>query len=157
MECKVRTLKMDLIIRELKETDKPRWLELWAGYLDFYKSTLSNEQTEFTFKRLINHDEKMYGFVAENENGVIGFTHCLFRPSTWTETDYCYLEDLFVDPNIRGKGIGRALMNRVIELAKEKNSKRVYWTTQEFNKTARVLYDSITSVSEFVQYRLPLN
>ena len=157
MECKVRTLKMDLIIRELKETDKPRWLELWAGYLDFYKSTLSNEQTEFTFKRLINHDEKMFGFVAENENGVIGFTHCLFRPSTWTETDYCYLEDLFVDPNIRGKGIGRALMNRVIELAKEKNSKRVYWTTQEFNKTARVLYDSITSVSEFVQYRLPLN
>jgi GNAT superfamily N-acetyltransferase len=157
MECKVRTLKMDLIIRELKETDKQRWLELWAGYLDFYKSTLSNEQTEFTFKRLINHDEKMFGFVAENENGVIGFTHCLFRPSTWTETDYCYLEDLFVDPNIRGKGIGRALMNRVIELAKEKNSKRVYWTTQEFNKTARVLYDSITSVSEFVQYRLPLN
>jgi GNAT superfamily N-acetyltransferase len=157
MERKVRTLKMDLIIRELKETDKPRWLELWAGYLDFYKSTLSNEQTELTFKRLINHDEKMYGFVAENENGVIGFTHCLFRPSTWTETDYCYLEDLFVDPNIRGKGIGRALMNRVIELAKEKNSKRVYWTTQEFNKTARVLYDSITSVSEFVQYRLPLN
>ena len=148
---------MDLIIRELKETDKQRWLELWAGYLEFYKSNLSTEQTEFTWKRLINNEQKMYGFVAENENGVIGFTHCLFRPSTWTETDYCYLEDLFVDPNIRGKGVGRALMNRVIELAKEKNSKRVYWTTQEFNKTARVLYDSITSVSEFVQYRLPLN
>ena len=148
---------MNINIRELKESDKDRWLELWAGYLDFYKSTLSNEQTEFTFKRLINHDQKMYGFVAENENEVIGFTHCLFRPSTWTETDYCYLEDLFVDSNIRGKGVGRALINRVVELAKEKNSKRVYWTTQEFNKTARVLYDSITSVSEFVQYRLPLN
>lgn len=147
---------MNLNIRELKETDKDRWLELWAGYLEFYKSNLSPEQTEFTWKRLINNEQKMYGFVAENENGVIGFTHCLFRPSTWTETDYCYLEDLFVDPGIRGKGIGRALMNRVIELAKEKNSKRVYWTTQEFNKTARVLYDSITSVSEFVQYRLPL-
>jgi GNAT superfamily N-acetyltransferase len=148
---------MDLIIRELKETDKQRWLELWTGYLEFYKSNLSPEQTEFTWKRLINNEQKMYGFVAENESGVIGFTHCLFRPSTWTETDYCYLEDLFVDPNIRGKGVGRALINRVIELAKEKNSKRVYWTTQEFNKTARVLYDSITSVSEFVQYRLPLN
>ncbi len=147
---------MNLKIRELKETDKDRWLELWAGYLEFYKSNLSPEQTEFTWKRLINNEQKMYGFVAENENGVIGFTHCLFRPSTWTETDYCYLEDLFVDPSIRGKGVGRALMNRVIELAKAKNSKRVYWTTQEFNKTARVLYDSITSVSEFVQYRLPL-
>ena len=148
---------MTLTIRAIEEKDKDQWLKLWAGYLEFYKSTISSEQTELTWKRLINNEQKMFGFVAESEEGVIGFTHCLFRPSTWTETDYCYLEDLFVDPNIRGKGIGRALMNKVFELAKEKNSKRVYWTTQEFNKTARVLYDSITPVSEFVQYRLPLN
>jgi GNAT superfamily N-acetyltransferase len=148
---------MTLTIRAIEEKDKDQWLKLWAGYLEFYKSTITPEQTELTWKRLINNEQKMFGFVAESEEGVIGFTHCLFRPSTWTETDYCYLEDLFVDPNIRGKGIGRALMNKVVELAKEKNSKRVYWTTQEFNKTARVLYDSITPVSEFVQYRLPIN
>jgi GNAT superfamily N-acetyltransferase len=148
---------MTLTIRAIEEKDKDQWLKLWAGYLEFYKSTISSEQTELTWKRLINNEQKMFGFVAESEEGVIGFTHCLFRPSTWTETDYCYLEDLFVDPSIRGKGIGRALMNKVVELAKEKNSKRVYWTTQEFNKTARVLYDSIIPVSEFVQYRLPLN
>ena len=148
---------MTLTIRAIEEKDKDQWLKLWAGYLEFYKSTISSEQTELTWKRLINNELKMFGFVAESEDGIIGFTHCLFRPSTWTETDYCYLEDLFVDPNIRGNGIGRALMNKVVELAKEKNSKRVYWTTQEFNKTARVLYDSITPVSEFVQYRLPLD
>ena len=148
---------MTLTIRAIEEKDKDQWLKLWAGYLEFYKSTISPEQTELTWKRLINNEQKMFGFVAESEEGVIGFTHCLFRPSTWTETDYCYLEDLFVDPNIRGKGIGRALMNKVFGLAKEKNSKRVYWTTQEFNKTARVLYDSITPVSEFVQYRLKIN
>jgi GNAT superfamily N-acetyltransferase len=148
---------MTLTIRAIEEKDKDQWLKLWAGYLEFYKSTITPEQTELTWKRLINNELKMFGFVAESEEGVIGFTHCLFRPSTWTETDYCYLEDLFVNPNIRGKGIGRALMNKVFELAKVKNSKRVYWTTQEFNKTARVLYDSITPVSEFVQYRLPIN
>jgi GNAT superfamily N-acetyltransferase len=148
---------MTLIIRAIEEKDKDQWLKLWAGYLEFYKSSISPEQTELTWKRLVNNEQKMFGFVAESEEGVIGFTHCLFRPSTWTETDYCYLEDLFVDPNIRGKGVGRALMEKVIELAKEKNSKRVYWTTQEFNKTARILYDSITPVSEFVQYRLPIN
>jgi GNAT superfamily N-acetyltransferase len=148
---------MTLTIRAIEEKDKSQWLKLWAGYLDFYKSTISPEQTELTWKRLINNELKMFGFVAEDDNGVMGFTHCLFRPSTWTETDYCYLEDLFVDPNIRGKGVGRALMEKVVELAKEKKSKRVYWTTQEFNKTARVLYDSITPVAEFVQYRLPLS
>jgi GNAT superfamily N-acetyltransferase len=148
---------MTLTIRAIEEKDKSQWLKLWAGYLEFYKSTISPEQTELTWKRLINNELKMFGFVAENEDGVIGFTHCLFRPSTWTETDYCYLEDLFVDPNIRGKGVGRALIEKVVEFAKQKESKRVYWTTQEFNKTARVLYDSITPVSEFVQYRLPLN
>jgi GNAT superfamily N-acetyltransferase len=148
---------MTLTIRAIEEKDKDQWLNLWAGYLEFYKSTISTEQTELTWKRLINNELKMFGFVAENEDGVIGFTHCLFRPSTWTETDYCYLEDLFVDPNIRGKGVGRALMEKVVEFAKQKESKRVYWTTQEFNKTARVLYDSITPVSEFVQYRLPLH
>ena len=148
---------MTLTIRAIEEKDKDQWLKLWAGYLEFYKSTISSEQTELTWKRLINNELKMFGFVAENEDGVIGFTHCLFRPSTWTETDYCYLEDLFVDPNIRGKGAGRALMEKVFELAKEKKSKRVYWTTQEFNKTARVLYDSISPVSEFVQYRLPIS
>ena len=148
---------MTLTIRAIEERDKVQWLKLWAGYLEFYKSTILPEQTELTWRRLINNELKMFGFVAESEEGVIGFTHCLFRPSTWTETDYCYLEDLFVDPNIRGKGVGRALKNKVFELAKDKNSKRVYWTTQEFNQTARVLYDSITPVSEFVQYRLPIN
>ena len=148
---------MTLTIRAIEENDKNQWLLLWAGYLEFYKSTISPEQTDLTWKRLINNELKMFGFVAESEEGVIGFSHCLFRPSTWTETDYCYLEDLFVDPNIRGKGVGRALMDKVVDLAKEKKSKRVYWTTQEFNKTARILYDSITPVSEFVQYRLPLH
>ena len=147
---------MTLTIRAIEEKDKDQWLKLWAGYLEFYKSTILPEQTELTWKRLINNELKMFGFVAESEEGIIGFTHCLFRPSTWTETDYCYLEDLFVNPNIRGKGVGRSLMDKVFELAKEKKSKRVYWTTQEFNKTARVLYDSITPVSEFVQYRLPI-
>jgi GNAT superfamily N-acetyltransferase len=147
---------MTVTIRAIEEKDKDQWLNLWAGYLEFYKSTISTEQTELTWKRLINNELKMFGFVAENEEGVIGFTHCLFRPSTWTETDYCYLEDLFVDPLIRGKGVGRALMDKVFELAREKKSKRVYWTTQELNKNARVLYDSITPVSEYVQYRLLL-
>jgi GNAT superfamily N-acetyltransferase len=147
---------MKPIVRELRVEDKSRWLELWAGYLEFYKSSISNEQTELTWVRLISNENKMYGFVVEVDNKLAGLAHCLFRPSTWAEHDYCYLEDLFVDTNVRNNGLGRALMDHVIELAKSRKAKRVYWTTQEFNATARKLYDSYVPVSEFVQYRYPL-
>jgi GNAT superfamily N-acetyltransferase len=99
----------------------------------------------------------MYGLVAEVDGVIVGITHYLFRPSTWAINDYCYLEDLFVDLAVRGKGVGRALINEVVEKAKIRNSTRVYWTTQNTNSQARVLYDSFGFPSEFVQYRIPLN
>ena len=71
---------MTLTIRAIEEKDKSQWLKLWAVYLEFYKSTISPEQTELTWKRLINNELKIFGFVAESEEGIIGFTHCLFRP-----------------------------------------------------------------------------
>ncbi|MBJ7394383.1 MAG: hypothetical protein JHD01_06485, partial [Candidatus Nanopelagicales bacterium] len=57
---------MTVTIRAIEEKDKGQWLNLWAGYLEFYKSTISIEQTELTWKRLINNELKMFGFVAEN-------------------------------------------------------------------------------------------
>lgn len=148
---------MTISVRPLKAEDKSRWLELWNGYLTFYETSLSNEQTELTWKRLMDSNYGVFGLMAEKDGAMVGITHFMFRPSTWAPKDYCYLEDLFVDPTVRGSGAGRALINRVIELAKEHGAGRVYWTTKESNAQARILYDSFTKVSEFVQYRFPLN
>ena len=148
---------MTISVRPLKAEDKSRWLELWNGYLTFYETSLSNEQTELTWKRLMDSNYGVFGLIAEKDGAIVGITHFMFRPSTWASKDYCYLEDLFVDPTVRGSGAGRALINRVIELAKEHGAGRVYWTTKENNAQARILYDSFIKVSEFVQYRFPLN
>ena len=148
---------MTISVRPLKAEDKSRWLELWNGYLTFYETSLSNEQTELTWKRLMDSNYGVFGLIAEKDGAMVGITHFMFRPSTWAPKDYCYLEDLFVDPTVRGSGAGRALINRVIELAKEHGAGRVYWTTKENNTQARILYDSFIKVSEFVQYRFPLN
>ena len=148
---------MTISVRPLKAEDKSRWLELWNGYLTFYETSLSNEQTELTWKRLMDSNYGVFGLIAEKDGAIVGITHFMFRPSTWAPKDYCYLEDLFVDPTVRGSGAGRALINRVIELAKEHGAGRVYWTTKESNAQARILYDSFIKVSEFVQYRFPLN
>ena len=148
---------MTISVRPLKAEDKSRWLELWNGYLTFYETSLSDEQTELTWKRLMDTNYGVFGLMAEKDGAMVGITHFMFRPSTWAPKDYCYLEDLFVDPTVRGSGAGRALINRVIELAKEHGAGRVYWTTKENNAQARILYDSFIKVSEFVQYRFPLN
>jgi GNAT superfamily N-acetyltransferase len=148
---------MTISVRPLKAEDKSRWLELWNGYLTFYETSLSDEQTELTWKRLMDSNYGVFGLMAEKDGAMVGITHFMFRPSTWAPKDYCYLEDLFVDPTVRGSGAGRALISRVIELAKEHGAGRVYWTTKENNAQARILYDSFIKVSEFVQYRFPLN
>jgi len=148
---------MTISVRPLKAEDKSRWLELWNGYLTFYETSLSDEQTELTWKRLMDSNYGVFGLMAEKDGAMVGITHFMFRPSTWAPKDYCYLEDLFVDPTVRGGGAGRALISRVIEVAKEHGAGRVYWTTKESNAQARILYDSFIKVSEFVQYRFPLN
>lgn len=61
-----------------------------------------------------------------------------------------------MDPLIRGKGIGRALIDAVAEIAINKGSSRLYWNTDATNTTARKLYDSYTVESGKVQYRIPL-
>jgi len=147
--------KISSTVRPLEIGDKQRWLELWNGYLTFYETTLTSEITELTWERLNDPSFDINGIVALVDGQVMGFAHFLFRPSTWAASGYCYLEDLFVDPSIRGAGAGRSLIDAVIVAARAKKSGRVYWTTKESNTQARVLYDSYSPASEFVQYRLP--
>ena len=147
--------KVSTIIRPLELADKSRWLELWEGYLTFYESSLTPEQSELTWQRLHDDSFNLNGLVALVDEKVIGFAHFLYRPSSWAENDYCYLEDLFVDVTVRGAGAGRSLIDAVIVAARAKMSGRVYWTTKESNTRARVLYNSYSPASEFVQYRLP--
>lgn len=146
---------MSLHIRLVSQNDKTRWLELFKQYIDFYKAELSNEQYELTWKR-INSEYNMHGLLAEKDGQIIGLAHYIFRPDTWEVADFCYLEDLYVDPKVRGVGVGRALIKAVEQIAIEKGSKRLYWTTAEDNEVARKLYDKLAVVDK-VMYKIYLN
>ena len=146
---------MSIKIRPITPADKPRWLELFKEYIVFYESKLSDEQYELTWKR-INSDFNITGLLAEKDGQVVGFTHYIFRPSTWEVEDFCYLEDLYVDPKVRGSGVGRALIKAVEEIAIAKGSKRLYWTTAPDNEIARRLYDKV-AITNRVQYKIFLN
>lgn len=147
---------MTLTIRPLVQEDKQRWLQLWKGYLTFYKTEFSAEKTEITWNRLLDPDFNLYCLLAEDDELIKGMTTFNFQNSTWSENGQCLLEDLFVDETLRGQGIGRALINAVISESRTRGCSRVYWNTDETNQTARKLYDSYVLESGKRQYRVPI-
>ena len=103
-------------IRPLEPGDRPAWDQLWAQYLEYYEAELTDEMSELTWNRALNGD-RIYGLIAFDGEKAVGMTHYLFHPSTWSESDVCYLEDLVVDSDYRGKSIGRALIEAVYAAA----------------------------------------
>ena len=148
---------MNINIRPIQPEDKDVWRPLFDGYLEFYETNLSHSQIELTWQRLLKPDFNSYGLVAEIQGVVIGLTHYSFQNSTWAPENYCYLEDLFTLPSSRGQGIGRALIDAVLQIAQEAGSSRVYWNTDGTNGVARKLYDTYTQASGKVQYRIRLD
>ncbi|MGI9621669.1 MAG: GNAT family N-acetyltransferase [Acidimicrobiales bacterium] len=142
------------IVRPLAESDRDEWRRLWTGYLEFYESTVPEEVYQATFDRLLSDDPWMpSAFVADTgKDRLIGLVHYLFHSHCWRIERECYLQDLFTDPNQRGSGVGRALIEAVYDQADRAGGGNVYWLTQEFNQTARGLYDRIATVTPFIKY-----
>jgi len=148
---------MGLLIRPLLPTDYKQWLPLWEGYNAFYErsgpTALPDLITQTTWNRFFDENEPVFALVAESDGKLVGLTHYIFHRSTTQVKPVCYLQDLFTDELVRGKGIGRALINAVYEKAREAGSSRVYWLTHKTNSTAIQLYDKVAADSGFVVYR----
>ena len=143
-----------LVIRPLAIEDEANWRRLWTAYLAFYETVLPEEIYRSTFARLSGGGSGEFrGLVAVLDGRPVGLAHYLFHRSCWTLNDICYLQDLYADPEVRGTGIGRALIEAVYGKAAEAGAPEVYWMTQEFNATARRLYDRIAGKTPFIIYQ----
>ena len=153
----MRKPQPDLAIRPLRPDERSDWEPLWQDYLTFYETRVSPETTEVLWRRL--HDSKEPMFVlgayaqADSRERLTGIAQYLFHRSCWTIGDYCYLQDLFVVPEARGLGAGRALIAAVEQAARAHGASRVHWLTREDNHSARALYDQLAERSGFIQYR----
>lgn len=145
-----------MIIRAATPADEQAWRGLWQGFLDYYDVNLALQITDFTWKRLMDPASPLKARLAVQGETVLGFAIHQHHPSTWVMGDDCYLEDLFVSPDARGQGVGRALIADLQDYARAKGWQRLYWNTDETNETARRLYDSITSSDGHIRYRMTL-
>jgi GNAT superfamily N-acetyltransferase len=146
-----------LIVRDPLPADEAAWRRLWAGYCAFYETEVPEAVTAGTWERMLSSDTPLLGRIAEWEGQPQGFTISIVHEGTWTLKPICYLEDLFVEPAVRGKGLGRALLDDITNLARTRGCSRLYWHTRAGNREARRLYDTFTEADDFVRYRLFLD
>ncbi|MGH7706543.1 MAG: GNAT family N-acetyltransferase [Vulcanimicrobiaceae bacterium] len=148
-----------LSIFALRSQDRERWEQLWHGYLAFYGTSLPQDVYDATWRKILAPDGAIRGFAAgslDGPEGVLGIVHYFFHQSAWTTGDVCYLQDLFVDSNARGRGFGRRLIEAVAAEASRRGCFRLYWHTKESNGTARALYDAVAKFNGFIRYEYPL-
>jgi GNAT superfamily N-acetyltransferase len=149
--------KPEFSVRPVAARDRDDWRALWRGYLEFYESELADAIYEATWARLLSDAPDFGGFVAVRaDDRPVGLTHYVVHPSTWTAASYCYLEDLYVAPDLRGGGVGRALIEAVRARSEELGCVRLYWLTQESNYKGRMLYDKVARKIPFVVYERTL-
>lgn len=143
-----------VLIRPLAAADEAEWRRLWTGYLEFYETSVSEEVYRTTFARLLGDDPHDYhGLMATSDGKPVGLAHFLFHRHGWRVENVVYLQDLYVDPSVRGTGAGRALIEAVYAAADSAGCPSVYWLTQDFNVTARQLYDRIGKATPFIKYQ----
>ena len=145
-----------LTIRPIRRQDHSQWLPLWEGYNAFYgrsgATALDPAITAMTWSRFFDGYEPVHAMVAEREGSLLGLTHYLFHRSTTAIGPNCYLQDLFTLAAARGQGVGRALIEGVVERAREAGAARVYWQTHESNAAGRLLYDKVAQHLGFLVY-----
>ena len=140
------------MIRDPAAADEMAWRALWSGYNAFYETSIPEAVTTRTWQRILDPASAIFGRLAVADGKVVGFTVSVLHEGTWSTAPICYLEDLFVAPEYRGRGFGRALMQDLVDRAKAKSWSRLYWHTRADNP-ARRLYDEFTNADDFIRYK----
>lgn len=131
---------MNIRIEPITENDFEELIALFQEFAIFEKMPDSMTNSVEKMKR-----EKEYfkGFTARNENGdLLGYATYFYAYYTWVGKSL-YMDDLYVREKYRGKGVGTALINKVISLAKEEKCNRLRWQVSNWNHPAIKFYKSL--------------
>lgn len=154
------TMPKDAVtVRLARREDHADWLRLWAAYHGDGRgraAAVPDVVTAATWNGFFHGHEPMEALVAEQAGRIIGFAHLVFHRNTSVTGLVCFLQDLFVDTTMRGKGVGRALIEAVYVNAQAAGAARVYWHVLETNTAALPLYDSVAVRSGHIVYRKDL-
>lgn len=139
-------------VRPVAEHDRERWEALFLAYGVFYQEDFPPATLDGVWTWLMTPDHPVRCFVAELEGIIVGFAHLRFQHDTFTAGAGWFLDDLFTDPEARGRGVGRALITALDAFATDNGGGTLRWITAADNDRARRLYDTLAQSTTWVTY-----
>lgn len=143
-----------LVINGLQDKDFEEWLALWDGNNGGQRN---DEVTRETWNRLLSPVFPVHGFVARAGGKMAGLVHYILHPVTGHIMPVCYMQDLYVAPEFRKRGIGRALVEHLAAIGKNEGWARMYWLAESGNDAAQALYKDLGFKLDFTLHILPLD
>ncbi|MDT0158458.1 GNAT family N-acetyltransferase [Microbacterium sp. ARD32] len=139
-------------IRPIESSDRGAWAALFRGYRDFYELEHDDAVIDTVWGWLLDPAHELNGLVAVRDGIPIALAHWrrFSRPSRGATA--IFLDDLFVSPHTRGGGVGRALLTRLHEIARDEGLIEVRWITSYTNTDAQRLYERVALRAPFHTY-----
>ena len=142
----------DVDVRPIQDSELDDALPLIAGYQAFYLAEPDTERNRRFFSRFLNPSEEGLLLGAWVDGKLVGFATLYWFFSSTKAADSVLMNDLFVLDGVRGKGIGRALIQRALDEARRRGAAHLEWFTAPDNATAQRLYDSVPGAGRSIWY-----
>lgn len=148
---------MTLVVREAKPSDAATIVRFIRELADYEKALHEVQATEESVRASIFGEGSVtQALIAERDGVAIGMAVWFFSYSTWQARNGLYLEDLYVTPEARGSGAGKALLRRLAQIALEAGCGRFEWSVLDWNEPSIRVYEAIGAEpqKEWIRYRL---
>ncbi len=143
---------MSVAIQRVGEADLTELLPLMRGYCEFYETDPSDEALLGLSRALIEDPQREGVQLIARDPGEsgesLGFATVFWMWSTTRAARIAVMNDLFVAPSARGRGVGEALIAACLELARERGAAMLEWQTAPDNRTAQALYERVGGIRE---------
>ena len=145
-----------MIVRPVRPEDRGEWGRLYAGYAAFYGVEQTEAMRDAAWGWLMDPGHSTEGLVADGEGRLLGLAHLRPYARPLAASTGGFLDDLFVDPGARGRGVGEALIAALAEEGRRRGWTRLRWITAPDNHAARRLYDRVAAETPWVTYDVNL-
>lgn len=147
---------MDITIDRPRVGDWEAWRRLYQGYADHYRVPMDDAVAGRLWAWILDPAHPVEALVARDGAGVpVGLAHYRAMPRPLGGNEIGFLDDLFVDPGLRGGKVGELLLRAVAEEATRRGWAKVRWITADDNYRARTLYDRVAGRTAWVTYEMP--